>query len=148
MSKLIHNKKSLSRTKKALSATKPRNRTSDGCPSRDNRRLTWHRVSPGLFDRFLIDVDRKYRAAAASHNRRDIFTTCVTSLSLFLLCLGKPIPQWVIPRSCNEPLAKFLRKHLSLPLLHREDFLLDQRKWMRARAAQTKRIILHSLAVN
>ena len=54
---------------------KARNPKSDGCLSRDNRRLAWHRVS-GLFDRFLIDV--KPQISCWLLNRCDIFTTCVT----------------------------------------------------------------------
>jgi len=55
---------------------KARNPTSDGCLSRDNRHLAWHRVS-GLFDRFLIDVKPQISCWLLL-NRCDIFTTYVT----------------------------------------------------------------------
>lgn len=65
---------------------KARNPTSDGCLSRDNRRLAWHRVS-GLFDRFLIDVKPQIVA---------IYLRRVSPPSLFveIVVPWKSTPQW------------------------------------------------------
>lgn len=119
--KPIHNEKSLSRTKKAL-GDNARNPTSDGCLSKDNRRLAWRWVS-GLFDRFLIDVDRKYRTGCYSTTIA-IYLRRVSPPSLYSwrsLLLWRSILQWTSAFVTTSALAKLRGVETLPPWTDREE---------------------------